>query len=90
VLVLTPPQPAARILIPVPIDEKSRRRNQAWSRSKTMKTLFSRFVKDESGATAIEYGLIASLIAIAIIAGAGALGNKMGNTFNYVEGKLKS
>jgi pilus assembly protein Flp/PilA len=55
-----------------------------------MKTLFSRFVKDESGATAIEYGLIASLIAIAIIAGAGALGNKMGNTFNYVEGKLKS
>ena len=33
----------------------------------TMKTLFNRFVRDESGATAIEYGLIAALIAVAII-----------------------
>ena len=33
-----------------------------------MKTVFARFVKDESGATAIEYGLIASLIAVAAIA----------------------
>ena len=36
--------------------------------------MFSKFLKDESGATAIEYGLIASLIAVAIIAGAPALG----------------
>ena len=40
-----------------------------------MSKLVARFVKDESGATAIEYGLIAALIAVAIIAGAGALGN---------------
>ena len=33
-----------------------------------MKTLFNRFVKDESGATAIEYGLLAALISVAIIA----------------------
>jgi len=54
-----------------------------------MSKLFARFVKDESGATAIEYGLIAALIALAIIVGAGALGNaindkflKIGNTLN--------
>jgi len=35
-----------------------------------MKSIFKRFVKDESGATAIEYGLIASLIGVAIIVGA--------------------
>ena len=39
-----------------------------------MKSLFARFAKDESGATAIEYGLLATLIGIAIIAGASALG----------------
>jgi len=54
-----------------------------------MSNLIARFVKDESGATAIEYGLIAALIALAIIVGAGALGNaindkflKIGNTLN--------
>ncbi len=39
-----------------------------------MSKLFSRFVKDESGMTAIEYGLIAALIALAIIVGAGTSG----------------
>jgi pilus assembly protein Flp/PilA len=53
-----------------------------------MKTLFSRFAKDESGATAIEYGLIATLIGIAIIAGATTLGNKLNSTFNFVSTKL--
>ena len=42
-----------------------------------MHTLLSRFAKDESGATAIEYGLIATLIGVAIIAGATALGSKL-------------
>ena len=42
----------------------------------------SRFLKDESGATAIEYGLIAALISVAIVGGAGALGNNVGGTFN--------
>ena len=39
-----------------------------------MTKLVSRFLKDESGATAIEYGLIAALISVALITGAGALG----------------
>lgn len=49
-----------------------------------MKNLFARFVKDESGATAIEYGLIAALIAIAIIAAASTLGTNISNTFKAV------
>ena len=53
-----------------------------------MKTLFNRFAKDESGATAIEYGLIATLIGIAIIAGAGALGTKLNAVFNGISTKL--
>ena len=42
-----------------------------------MSNIFARFVKDESGATAIEYGLIAALIALAIMVGAGAVGNSL-------------
>jgi pilus assembly protein Flp/PilA len=49
-----------------------------------------RFVKDESGATAIEYGLIAALIAIGIIAGARALGQQIGATFNTSTATMKS
>ncbi|HEX8167095.1 MAG TPA: Flp family type IVb pilin [Beijerinckiaceae bacterium] len=54
-----------------------------------MKTLFNRFVNDESGATAIEYGLIAALIAVAAIGAMGALGTKLGTTFNAVTAQLK-
>ena len=46
-----------------------------------MSKIVARFVKDESGATAIEYGLIAALIALAIMVGAGALGNSINNQF---------
>lgn len=53
-------------------------------------TMFARFLKDESGATAIEYGLIASLIALAIITGATTLGGKLSDTFTYVSTKMKS
>jgi pilus assembly protein Flp/PilA len=53
-----------------------------------MTNLVSRFVKDESGATAIEYGLIAALIAVAIISALGTVGNKVGGTFNNVAAKL--
>jgi pilus assembly protein Flp/PilA len=49
-----------------------------------MKTLFSRFASDESGATAIEYGMIAALIAVVIIAGLKTLGNNLGNKFNQI------
>lgn len=46
--------------------------------------MFARFLKDESGATAIEYGLIAALIAVAIIGGATALGKSVNSKFQNV------
>lgn len=54
-----------------------------------MKKLVRRFLACEEGATAIEYGLIASLVAVAIIAGAGALGNNLNNTFTNLAGNMK-
>ena len=54
-----------------------------------MKTLFSRFVKDELGATAIEYGLIAAGISVAIIAVVNGLGSKLNATFSSVSTQLK-
>jgi pilus assembly protein Flp/PilA len=53
-----------------------------------MTNLFSRFVRDESGATAIEYGLIAALIAVVIITALTTVGTKLSSTFNSVAGKL--
>ncbi len=52
-----------------------------------MKTL-SRFMNDESGATAIEYGLIAALISVGIIAAATTLGNGLSNLFSGIGGNL--
>ncbi len=49
-----------------------------------MKSLLKRFVKDESGATAIEYGLIAALIAVVIITGATLLGNELSDLFDRI------
>ena len=49
-----------------------------------MTKLMTRFAKDESGATAIEYGLIAALIALAIMVGAGALGNALNEKFSSI------
>ena len=46
-----------------------------------MRTLFSRFAGDESGATAIEYALIGSLLSVAIIVGAGLLGVRLGELY---------
>jgi len=46
------------------------------------------FIQNDSGATAIEYGLIASLIGVAIIAGVKSLGTKMSGTFSKVSGNL--
>jgi pilus assembly protein Flp/PilA len=48
-----------------------------------------RFVKDEEGATAIEYGLIASLIAVAIVAVLQALGPQLSNVFQQVQTALQ-
>ena len=53
-----------------------------------MKNLVARFVRDESGATAIEYGLIAALIAVVIITGVTAVGTSLSTTFNTLSGKL--
>ena len=46
------------------------------------------FLRDESGATAIEYALIATFISIAIIAAAQSIGTKLTNTFTSVDGGL--
>jgi|RhiMetdeSRZDD1v2_1073273.scaffolds.fasta_scaffold737498_1 pilus assembly protein Flp/PilA len=54
-----------------------------------MKYLVARFVKDESGATAIEYGLIAAGISVAIIAVVQGLGSKLNTTFTSVQTALK-
>jgi pilus assembly protein Flp/PilA len=54
-----------------------------------MKSLVARFIKDESGATAIEYGLIAAGISVAIITVVTNLGSKLNTTFSSVEGALK-
>ena len=49
---------------------------------------WQRLQRDEAGATAIEYGLIAALIAVAAIAAMQGIGNKLGTTFNNVSNKL--
>jgi pilus assembly protein Flp/PilA len=53
-----------------------------------MSNIFARFMKDESGATAIEYGLIAALISVALIAGATTLGDALNNQFENLAAKL--
>jgi pilus assembly protein Flp/PilA len=54
-----------------------------------MTTLVQRFVKDESGATAIEYGLIAAGISVAIIAVVQGIGSKLNTTFTSVQTAIK-
>lgn len=52
-------------------------------------TFFKKLVRDEQGATAIEYGLIAALIAVAAIVGMQALGDSLDTTFNGVSTTLQ-
>jgi pilus assembly protein Flp/PilA len=54
-----------------------------------MKNLIARFVKDESGATAIEYGLIAAGISLAIITVVNGLGTKLNTEFSAISTSLK-
>ena len=54
----------------------------------SMNKLFSRFVRDESGATAIEYGLIAALIAVVIIGALQAIGTSLKATLQNVSSAL--
>lgn len=51
--------------------------------------IFARFAKDESGATAIEYGLIAALISVGIILAVSTLGNNLANVFGTVGNALE-
>lgn len=53
-----------------------------------MKSLLARFAKDESGATAIEYGLIAAGIAVVIIVGVQTLGTKVNSLFKGISDKI--
>jgi pilus assembly protein Flp/PilA len=50
--------------------------------------IFARFAQDESGATAIEYGLIAALISVGIILAASTLGGNLGTLFNNIGNEL--
>jgi pilus assembly protein Flp/PilA len=53
-----------------------------------MKSLFTRFMQDQSGATAIEYGLIAALISVVAITTLGSVGSKLNNKFASVSNGL--
>jgi pilus assembly protein Flp/PilA len=52
--------------------------------------LFARLFKNEDGATAIEYGLIAALLSVAIISGVSSVGSSTGTTFTTIDGKMKA
>jgi pilus assembly protein Flp/PilA len=52
--------------------------------------ILRKFMKNEKGATAIEYGLIAALIAVAAIAGMSVLGNQLSDSFNGVASNLQN
>jgi pilus assembly protein Flp/PilA len=54
-----------------------------------MTSFIERFAKDESGATAIEYGLIAALIAVVVIAAVTRVGTNLKGTFNNVANGVK-
>jgi pilus assembly protein Flp/PilA len=60
-----------------------------WIKELSMKNLFLRFVKDDSGATAIEYGLIAAGISVAIIAVVNGLGTKLNTAFSSISTQLR-
>lgn len=54
-----------------------------------MKNFVSRFAKDESGATAIEYGLIAAIVSVGIITALGLMSTELNNVFNKIADELK-
>jgi pilus assembly protein Flp/PilA len=54
-----------------------------------MKSIIKSFLSDESGATAIEYGLIAAGISVAIIAAVNGLGGKLNSNFESISNSLK-
>jgi pilus assembly protein Flp/PilA len=59
-------------------------------RAKRGETPIRKFLKDESGATAIEYGLIAALISIAVITGALSVGGSLADLYEMISGKVST
>jgi pilus assembly protein Flp/PilA len=55
-----------------------------------MRNLMARFLRDESGATAIEYGLLAALISVVIITAVTNIGNKLKDIFNYISTQINT
>ncbi len=55
-----------------------------------MKSFLARFAQDESGATAIEYGLLSALIGVAIVGGASSVGGNLSTMFTGISTKLVS
>lgn len=55
---------------------------------KAMSNSISGFLSDEAGVTAIEYGLLAALVGVAIITGAALMGTKLGDMFTAIANKL--
>ena len=71
--------------VPVATRESATAFQKLWRMTMTN---FLKIVRDSKGATAIEYGLIAALIAVAAIAAMQSIGTKLGTTFNNVSDKL--
>jgi pilus assembly protein Flp/PilA len=61
----------------------------AWNQGAKTMSKFLKLIKNNKGATAIEYGLIAALIAVAAIGAMQGIGNKLNSTFNNVSNSLK-
>jgi pilus assembly protein Flp/PilA len=55
-----------------------------------MRQMLKTFVSDESGASALEYGLVVGLIALVIIAGLGLAGNTLSRLFNFIGSELSN
>jgi pilus assembly protein Flp/PilA len=72
-----------------PIQRPASSDSDMWIMELRMKNLFSRFLKDNSGATAIEYGLIAAGISVAIIAVVNGLGTSLNAKFTSISTQLK-
>jgi pilus assembly protein Flp/PilA len=62
--------------------------NKSLERNSNMRAHIKRFLANESGATAIEYGLIAALVSVAAIAAITGVGNNLKKTFNKVSGNM--
>jgi pilus assembly protein Flp/PilA len=71
-----------------PVD--SRNSGSLLIKEMTMLEVLKQFVQEEDGVTAIEYGLIAALIGVAIIAGATVLGTNLNALFTYISGLVKA